>query len=520
MTFHKRMKKSLFDPISPPDGVIEVQGELRTLARGALVSTAGSFSGAFFGAASQILIARTLGPHSYGLYAIGLVLLGILSPYTNFGLGRTAIAFGARFWKEDAARLSRVLRFTMQWSALISILLSLPLFVFAQPVAVVILKDPQAIPTLRVFALILPIQAMLGIGNSITLITRKAEYSVWSDDLLQPITNLVLLAVFIGLGWGYQGVLAAAVLSFSAGMALSLWYAWRLFPEIRLSPPASQPTAKELLFFSSATLLPVIFISLITYGDRLVLGALLPAAAVGVYQSAVQFSGFFALILGSVSAVFSPMIVSLHKQGQTPKLNDLYKVTTKWAFYLALPVAMVTLLVPRLVLTVFFGAQFAGAAQALQILTIGQLVNVGTGVVGMALIMTGHARAWSVSTFLALLASVGLNILLTPRIGIAGTAISTAAAMLVMFGIGIFQVKHSLHIWPYDRRYAKGLIAAAGSALVVSGLSRLSMPSSLLALVLVSFSALTVFILLLLLLKLDAEDRDVLRAVSLKLFGR
>ena len=115
---------------------------------------------------------------------------------------------------------------------------------------------------------------------------------------------------------------------------------------------------------------------------------------------------------------------------------------------------------------------------------------------------------------------MGLNILLTPRIGIAGTAISTAVAMLVMFGIGIFQVKHYLHIWPYDRRYVKGLLAAARSALVVLGLSRLSMPSALLELILVSSSALSMFILLLLLLKLDTEDREVLRAISWKLFGR
>lgn len=503
--------KSQLEANSSIGTVPEVRSETRTLARGALVSTLGNVSGGLMNAVGQVYIARQLGPQIYGFYALGLVLLNLMRPFANFGLGRMAVAFGAEFWKVDDSRMARVLRFALQWSAFFSIFFALGLFLLAQPIAVGILKVPADIATIRIFALIIPLQALMDIGNSISTITREAKYSVFSQQLLQPAASLFLIVLFVSLGWGYSGVMAASVASYVAAMGLALWFALRLFPEIRQVRPAGQPATRELLFFSFGIILPSIFSTMIIWGDRLVLSALLPVAAVGVYQSASQFSILFAMILGAVNAVYSPMIAAFYKKGETRKLDELYKVTTKWAFFLSLPVCVVTLIVPRLVLTVIFGTAYGTGALPLQILTIGQLINVATGAVGMLLMMTGHARAWSVSPALALFFSVGLNLLLSPHLGIAGAAIGTTVAMGVMFGTGILQVKHYLHIWPYDRRYWKGLLAAAGSTLVVAGLSMVSFPTPFLKLFLISSGSLTVFILIILLLKLDAEDLDILR---------
>ena len=75
------------------------------------------------------------------------------------------------------------------------------------------------------------------------------------------------------------------------------------------------------------------------------------------------------------------------------------------------------------------------------------------------------------------------------------------------FTISLFIVKHSLGLWPYDRRYMKGIAAGLGAAVLLLGVRLLAL-SPLPNLLLTATVATAGFFGLLILLGLDPEDRD------------
>jgi O-antigen/teichoic acid export membrane protein len=168
--------------------------------------------------------------------------------------------------------------------------------------------------------------------------------------------------------------------------------------------------------------------------------------------------------MATFATVLAPLISTLHQAGDRERLAESYRVATKWGTYLCVPMALLAVLVPGRMMVVLFGADFAAGRLALLVLALGQFINVATGAVGPMLIMTGHPRRWAVYNLAALGIAVLLNLLLTPRLGILGAALSTSVALVVLFGSGLFAVRRTVEMWPYDRRFLKGVVAGAVAA--------------------------------------------------------
>jgi O-antigen/teichoic acid export membrane protein len=107
------------------------------------------------------------------------------------------------------------------------------------------------------------------------------------------------------------------------------------------------------------------------------------------------------------------------------------------ATLLALPIFLIFALFARPVVTLVFGAAYAGAAAPLAILASGQLVNATAGPVAALLSMTGHERDVGAVFTMAAIINVLLNIFLIPRFGINGAAAATAVS-LAFWNIALF----------------------------------------------------------------------------------
>src|SRR5690606_36375650 len=131
---------------------------------------------------------------------------------------------------------------------------------------------------------------------------------------------------------------------------------------------------------------------------------------------------------------------------------------------LSLPLSLVMIFMTDELIAVVFGNKYEGGSLSLVILTVAQLVNVGTGATSRLLVMTGHQSCWLFMSATAFLVNVIVDLLLIPRLGITGAAIGTACAISGLFFWGLFQVRYSIGIWPYDMRYLKGMLATVLAA--------------------------------------------------------
>ena len=111
--------------------------------------------------------------------------------------------------------------------------------------------------------------------------------------------------------------------------------------------------------FSLPTSLAGIFTILTLRVDRILVGRFLQASEVGVYQAATQAAMLSAVVLGAFNAIFSPMIARLYHGGQSKRLRELYKISTKWGLYVSLPLFLVIVVAPQEVMSSVFGEAYA-----------------------------------------------------------------------------------------------------------------------------------------------------------------
>ena len=113
-----------------------------------------------------------------------------------------------------------------------------------------------------------------------------------------------------------------------------------------------------------------------------------------------------------------------------------------------------------------------------------------------------------------LLLSLLLNILLTPVIGLNGSAIATAIGMGGLNVFGLIVTWKRLKMWPYDMRYFKGFIATliTLSALVI--FRKINPQWSIYNLFLQGMISGCVMLVSLLILRLDQEDFAFFRAMK------
>jgi O-antigen/teichoic acid export membrane protein len=497
----------------PPATDPSVATMVTTLAGGASLSLAGKFAGRLLGFIGDIAAARILGPVTFGLYAIGWTILRILNFITPIGLDKGVIYFAAPHWKKNNPLVRAVIDRSTSLTLLSGSVFGGIFFLGAPFLASSIFHKPELTYIFRWFSLSFPLSSSLAVIISATKITLNMKYSVWIQDVGQPVAGLLFLFLFYLMGHRLLGVLASDLASFTVALTLAVIVLRRLFPGIGSTPSAVIPTSKTLLAFSIPAALAGVFTPFLIWIDRLFVGFFRSSWETGIYQAVSQTSVIFAVILVAFNAIVTPMITPIHQSGNIKLLEELYRTSTKWGFYFSLPVFLWLCVFSRGILSAVFGASYDWGWPALVVLACGQLVNVGTGAVGPLLTMTGHQKRWSILCGGALLVNILLNWSLVPRWGIIGAACGTAFSLSSLFLVGVLQIRKVVGIWPYDGRFAKGIAAGilSGTAFWIA---RVIFPTEdIVRLGIVLFTGVALYILILLGLGLDREDNALIQTV-------
>jgi O-antigen/teichoic acid export membrane protein len=487
---------------SPTSGVT-----VATLAGGASVSLIGKVIGRGLNFLGQIILARLLGPEAFGLYAIGWTILRVAQSVIPLGLDNGVIHFSSRYNQSDHAELKGVMTQSIGLAIFSGLFFGLSLFLAAPWMAHEIFRKSSLVFVLRGFAVSLPFVAGLRVVSAATRVSLRMKFSVYAEDVGQTLSNLVLIFIVYLLGGKLIGAVAAGVVSFVFAFGLALFYLRHLFGHVFTFRHKMALSNRELLLFALPTTVTATFGALTVWVDRLLVGHFLSAGETGIYQAASQSSVLFAIILTGFNAIFAPIIAKLYSQGEMKQLNELFRVSTKWGLYLCLPFFVVICFASSQVITMMFGAEYLEGSLPLIVLTIAQLVNVGTGAVGYMLIMTGRQNQWLLISGTSFLLNFFLSWHLIPRLGLIGASLAAGTSIIWLFLLGLFQVKRSLGLWPYDRRYLKGLYATMLTAITVLLFRLVGIQASWLNLFAMLSSAIGIFGVSLLLFGLDKEDR-------------
>jgi O-antigen/teichoic acid export membrane protein len=447
------------------------RADLSTLARGGMLSLAGSIFGSIFAFLLVVVITRGLHSQGAGLLFEAIALFTILSNVGELGADTGLVRMVSRNQALDQTQKLRTMITLAIWPVVIvGALFGIAVYVFAPQLSHVFMHGPHpedGIIYIRLLAPFLPLAAattvaLAGTRGFGTMVPYVAVLNIGVPGL-RPI--LVLVAIAGGLG--STAIALAYAVPVGVGFIVAVVVLMALLrreerrkahkPKVAISARA---LASEFWRFSAPRGLAGTMMIALVWLNILLLGALRSTREAGVYAAASRYVGLGSFALAGLAMAIAPQISSLLAKKEQHRASSLYHAGTSWLMVPSWP-AYVTVAVYAPLFMRVFGRDFASGQTALIILTLGSLSVIATGNNKIVLLMGGGSTLNLVSSGMALALNVGLNLLLIPRYGINGAAIAYASSLVLDNVVTTTAVWVKLRLHPFGSGYPIVLVAAS-----------------------------------------------------------
>ena len=425
----------------------------------------GNIAGNILKNVSGIMISRGFSSSLFGLYSSSFTVVTLIASIFQLGLDNAMIRYVAVYRnKQQANSLRGLMIFCTALSGVAGIVGALFLLFAAPYIALTIYGKARLLPLLLLMAPMIPLLCMQTIWFSGLQGFKAFKWRVLSERFLPPIGLILLLGAGIVLHYHSGFVALATLTSTLIGTMFGLYFLFRSVLRVA-KPEPEQYQTREWVGFALPVFLSAITDILLDATDTL-LQFFYRIAPVGLaeYNASIKVSTFVSMPLVSLNAIFAPTIAELHAKGEREKLAEMFKVITKWTITFSLPIFLLAALLSRSILHIW-GDDLSVGWPLLVALSAGQMINAATGSVGYMLIMTGHQRVTFLNTLVALIVNAVVGVILTPRYGVIGTAISTGLAEIVVNLMRLLQVVILLRMQPYRwdclKPLGAGLISTA-----------------------------------------------------------
>jgi O-antigen/teichoic acid export membrane protein len=184
--------------------------------------------------------------------------------------------------------------------------------------------------------------------------------------------------------------------------------------------------------------------------DIIMLGFLSDTTQVGLYKITSALAMLAGIPVSALASIFNPIISEHIERKDLTGLNTLLKTVTRWLIIISIPILLAMLLLTDLVLLPFDPAYMAGEP-ALMILLVGQVSWIACAPAMRIVPMSGHSMLNLVSSSVAALLNIGLNVLLIPEYGAIGAAIATASTLFSWSIWRLAEVWWISKCFPFDR---------------------------------------------------------------------
>ncbi|MFC5277301.1 lipopolysaccharide biosynthesis protein [Halorubrum rubrum] len=433
----------------------EERDALVTIAGGAVV-TSGAFSAQRgLTTATELVLARGLGPAAYGVYALAWRIAQVLTRLVPVG----SVPALQRFvpGEEDPARRSRVVGLAYATTVIAGAAFALGVWSVAPRVNDLTVSDPAFPPTMRLFGVLVGLIGLVTVTGAVFRAIGSARGEVLFNKLLRPAVRLVGAAGALALGYAVVGVAEAIVvctaLLVAVGVPVSI-RATGITPTLR----GARPEARR--FYDHAAPVAMSSLGKVFQNriDVLLVGALLTAVAAGVYNVVLVLVSIAWIPLRSFNQLLPPVASELYADDRMETLNAVYTSVTRLIVTTVLPV-VATLGVFGEPLLALFGETYVRGHLPLVVYLGGVFVGSAVGATGWLLMMTDHQYARMALDWLLAALNVGLTYAFVIRYGLVGAALGTSAAIAVQNGVQVLLLRRFEGLWPFDRTFLAPLSA-------------------------------------------------------------
>lgn len=405
-----------------------------------------------FGIASiltGVVLARLLDPSGFGVFHLFIQIITVGALIQGFGMhnGVTKLASIAG-QQDDGQGLHAVWRSASRLFALTA-LATLASVLLLWPV----MESGMFDRSLGwAFAILMAIAIFSRSAEEVsTAYLRAAGRRPWYTLLLAaPREALFLVLTAVGLYAGFQGGIfdwVAVYVATAAAMALlATGLAFRLSGHARQTATGStnttETTWKSLALLSAPMLAHGAGAVLLKATDVWVLSIFADTATVGLYGAAVRVTNVVLFVLSVINLALPQLLAAAYASDRRDDFRMLARMAATISTVFSLPLFIIILFWAEPIVTLLFGAEYAGAAPILIILAAGQTVSACVGFPGMMLQMSGHQIQLSVVTGIAVIANLVANVIVAPEYGAIGVAWVTAITISLRMAVHIVLARH------------------------------------------------------------------------------
>lgn len=397
--------------------------------RMALTTFAIRVGGAALAYLSQILLARWMGAHEYGIYSVAWTWVVILGAMACGGFSSSPSRFIPQY--HQAGDMDR-LRGFLATSRLIALGMATMIAIVGVAL-IIVLRDtiePYYILPMAFAFFAIPLFAFGSVQDGIARTYDWPMLAMQPTYIWRPTAILILLAAFMLAGEPVNALTAAAA-AVAATWSVALYQFIRLNGRLaaKVAAGPKQTDLRPWLAISLPMLMVEGFLQLITSADVIMVSFWHSPEEVAVYFAASKTLALVHFVYFAVRAASAHRFSGFIHAGDQSGLTAYVRQATLWTFWPSLAAGLGLLVIAPLLLRLF-GSEFTSGYPLIAILMIGVLARAAVGPADALLSMSGHQRLCALIYASTFVVNVALNLVLIPWLGLAGAALATSLAIL------------------------------------------------------------------------------------------
>jgi O-antigen/teichoic acid export membrane protein len=327
------------------------------------------------------------------IHALGISMYGVwvmLTAITNYyglldmGLSSTYVKYIAEYRaKEDHDALRQIITTGFYTSLAIALVLLALGSVFRTEILSLFAKGYSHLQYVRAsYSAALLLFSLVYLGQFFQSILdgyQRMELKNMSV-VIQRLLNFLLVLIFLYYGMGLYGLVLSGLVSWAVFLIVNLCLARRLFKGLSFSI-RHVSIQKFLLMVSFSWKVQITMVSgwLVDNLDKLFLGYFTNMATVAMYDVAVKIRNLSRMPVISYISTLIPAASELSVRSKPESIKEFYLQCNKWLMVILLPVCGFIFANSNLLIYSWVGSGFETAALVLQILMLGNIMNLATG---------------------------------------------------------------------------------------------------------------------------------------------
>lgn len=411
----------------------------------------------------MVLLARVfLDPDAYGLLFWSIGVLAVVQLAADLGLGKSAARYIAEYGETDPGQIPHLLRHVLGYKLAVVSLVGGVLFVGAGPLASALGK-PAAEPFFAVGALLVVAKSFAVFPEIVFQGSNRLGYSA-TVRAIGGVGRLIFAVAFVLAGFGALGAFVGYVVGYGIAAGFGLVGIYVLVYEAHEPSAEMEPGLARRLVGYAVPLTATRGANVLDKQiDIVLVGVFLNSTAVAFYTLAKQLTDFVLAPAESLGFVISPNFGEGKAGGDVDRVRALYETALGNALALYVPAAVGLALVAEPLVTLVFGASYAGAAPVLVLLSGFVVLQTITNLTSDSLDYLGRARERAIAKGVTSVGNFGLNVALIPAIGVVGAALATVVTHAIYVSVTLYVVHDELSL------HLRQLAIDAARVVAVSG---------------------------------------------------